>query len=232
MNINFETDFANVNHVNQLGAEKYTEFLSEYIKTKYDLPDHRKENGYENWDKLAVAFSAECENWKTEIEDTISNHMRAREIGNRLPTITDAKEWFSQISNENFTVIIEKSKTVDLANGNEETLELLSPWIEEAALGDVNYIKIWSNGNIYSYCGGEDDSASEIIGVNGSRGHKRCNISTGNTPSIIIGTEQCIEASEGAHFVVFDNNYWKIWDCATISLNKDGEIEIIHTYKE
>ncbi len=52
MNLDFDTNFYNVNHVNIFGAEKYTEFLADYLKENYDLPDRREDPTYESWDDL------------------------------------------------------------------------------------------------------------------------------------------------------------------------------------
>lgn len=50
LDLNYQTDFYNSKHVNYLGAEKYTEYLTKYIDENYDLPDRRGEAGYESWD--------------------------------------------------------------------------------------------------------------------------------------------------------------------------------------
>lgn len=47
--INYETDFSDVSHVNILGAEKYTSFLASYISEKYDLLDHRGDEAFSSW---------------------------------------------------------------------------------------------------------------------------------------------------------------------------------------
>ncbi len=51
LDLNWKTDFYNSKHVNFLGAEKYTDYLTEYLSENYDLADHRGEKGYESWDE-------------------------------------------------------------------------------------------------------------------------------------------------------------------------------------
>ncbi|MDO4544576.1 MAG: hypothetical protein Q4C25_00320 [Bacillota bacterium] len=51
LGLDWETDFYNSKHVNYLGAQKYTDYLTEYIAANYDLPDHRGEEGYESWEE-------------------------------------------------------------------------------------------------------------------------------------------------------------------------------------
>ena len=42
--------------MNYVGAEKYTRYLTAYLKAHYDLPDHRGEAGFESWDKAYKAY--------------------------------------------------------------------------------------------------------------------------------------------------------------------------------
>lgn len=51
MGITWETDFYNRNHTNYLGAQKYTDYFSRYLKSNYDLPDRRGDASYEAWDR-------------------------------------------------------------------------------------------------------------------------------------------------------------------------------------
>ncbi|MCB6992377.1 hypothetical protein LI177_02605 [bacterium 210820-DFI.6.37] len=50
MGLDYETDFYNAKHVNILGAEKYTDYLSAYIHEHYNLVDHRGDSVYKSWD--------------------------------------------------------------------------------------------------------------------------------------------------------------------------------------
>ncbi len=64
MGINFNTDFYNTNHVNIFGADKYTDFLSKYLKEKYNLPDKR------NIDKYSKEWNSLLDNWHYNINAT------------------------------------------------------------------------------------------------------------------------------------------------------------------
>ena len=63
MQLDFNTNFYDVNHANILGAEKYTYFLEKYIKENYILPDRRVDSNYKSWDKL-------LKNWHKQIDKT------------------------------------------------------------------------------------------------------------------------------------------------------------------
>lgn len=61
----FEEDFADYgSHTNAVGAEKCTEFLKNYLKARYALPDHRGDASYDSWDKS-------YELWKTRQNEAV-----------------------------------------------------------------------------------------------------------------------------------------------------------------
>ena len=63
MKLNFETDLYNYSHVNILGADKYTDFLCEYLIENYNLPDRREDENYQEWFDL-------LDNWHKQVEST------------------------------------------------------------------------------------------------------------------------------------------------------------------
>ena len=58
LGLDFDKDYYNSKHVNFIGAEKYTCYLTSYLKDHYDLPDHRGEAGYESWEDAFAAYEA------------------------------------------------------------------------------------------------------------------------------------------------------------------------------
>ncbi len=77
MQIDFSTNFYDVNHTNIFGAEKYTNFLEEYIKVNYDLPDRRNDDNYDSWDKL-------LSNWHKQIDKT----------KDKIKTMIEEEDWY------------------------------------------------------------------------------------------------------------------------------------------
>lgn len=56
--LDWKKDFYNSKHVNYIGAEKYTEYLAEYISEHYDMPDRRGDEKYESWNKAYEHYKA------------------------------------------------------------------------------------------------------------------------------------------------------------------------------
>lgn len=49
---NYHVDFADsAGHLNSAGARKITEYIGDYIVEHYDVPDHRGEEAYSNWER-------------------------------------------------------------------------------------------------------------------------------------------------------------------------------------
>lgn len=52
--LDFDTDMRDTDHVNNTGAVKVTEYLAQFLKSHYDIPDRRGQEGYEAWEQNAL----------------------------------------------------------------------------------------------------------------------------------------------------------------------------------
>lgn len=80
MNLNYKTDFYDFNHVNIYGADKYTEFLSKYIKDNYDIKDRRNDKNYSKWNGLLENWHAKEKSTKEKIDKIINRKGYYEEI--------------------------------------------------------------------------------------------------------------------------------------------------------
>ena len=61
-NLDYSTSFRdNGNHLNVYGATYTTNFLVNYISSHYNLPDHRNEAKYKNWNELVPIYEKHIE---------------------------------------------------------------------------------------------------------------------------------------------------------------------------
>lgn len=56
MGIDYLNDFIDAQHLNGYGAEKLTRYMADHVLEKFDLKDHRNEEGYEQWEKSYERF--------------------------------------------------------------------------------------------------------------------------------------------------------------------------------
>ena len=63
-NLNFNEDFNDWSHLNYKGATKYTRYLGQYLKDRYDLPDRRGDPKYYSWEMNAKYQDKEIYNFE------------------------------------------------------------------------------------------------------------------------------------------------------------------------
>lgn len=56
MGLDWKRDFYNSKHVNYIGAEKYTAYLTDYLMENYELPDRRGDKTYASWDEAYETY--------------------------------------------------------------------------------------------------------------------------------------------------------------------------------
>ena len=68
--VDYTVDFADsAGHLNAAGARKVTEYLGRYIKEHYDIPDHRGEAAYDNWERDHAVYTGQKNQTLREQED-------------------------------------------------------------------------------------------------------------------------------------------------------------------
>ena len=70
--LDFKTDMSDAAHANYFGGRKITDFLGAYINSNYDLPDHRGEKEYQNWDELYLQYIEAQNNFEAAFYDSLS----------------------------------------------------------------------------------------------------------------------------------------------------------------
>lgn len=227
--LDFEVDFSDTNHVNYFGAIKYTEYLTNYIKENYEIPDHRGEEYYAKWENDYETFASLEEQWYTELTDIIASHLEAKEIGQSLSSISDFNLWYQNIQNQNrenrnFTVMIRKNNDM-----NDIIINLgLSSFISEYGIdmSKEHYIGVWSGKKCLFSTNG-DDSADVKIGVNRGRGSDKCKITTGADSQFMINDVDYSKTYPGIQVVIYDNNYKIIVDNVVIQVDVEGNIDLV-----
>lgn len=53
MGLDFSVDYMDNCHMNYQGSEKFTRYLAEYLKARYELSDHRGDSTYQSYDTMA-----------------------------------------------------------------------------------------------------------------------------------------------------------------------------------
>ncbi len=62
--LDIKNDYYNTTHTNVLGAEKFTKFFVDYLNVNYDLPNHRLDDNYRQW-------NTDLSEWKQQEKNNI-----------------------------------------------------------------------------------------------------------------------------------------------------------------
>lgn len=116
-------DFADTGHLNVHGAEKVSRYLADYLKTHYDLPDHRGDPAYASWDRSSRHFASLT----------------------GLPKTTDVMDFISSASDPNLLTVI-------LSGGAMEYPLTLPEEFRSAAasIGLLHFPEITGKGSYYA----------------------------------------------------------------------------------
>nr|WP_302167814.1 hypothetical protein [uncultured Schaedlerella sp.] len=106
MDVDFSCDFYNGNHMNCIGAEKYTEFLEEYIELTYRLTDHRGDVQYDDWNEEYNRFQKEENVARKNTEVLIKEVQDGIDMAEIMRTTANAAEWGTLAQNDAFEVVI------------------------------------------------------------------------------------------------------------------------------
>lgn len=226
MNIDFAQDFYNRDHVNNIGAEKYTNFLEKYLCENYSLPDHRGDGQYSEWDELALEFGNTLQSGQNTIFNMIAQADEAVALKSTITDSNNFASWSNLVNDSRYTIAAVGNGTF-FEKASYESKKLLN----ELGLSDLhfrdNYINI--------------SSATVTVAAN-SQGEESCTVKIGNVQqqvpcaventnqacSIVIDGKECSRKDpEGLNVVVFDNYYRTIIDSVCLKCNEGGAIEIL-----
>lgn len=222
MGIDFSQDFYNTNHINSLGAEKYTAFLESYLMENYSLPDHRNDGKYAEWNKLAQEFINKAEESKSKVRVQIAEANEAIELGETIRKADDFKEWATLVDDSRYSIIVVGNEQT-LLNLNDCDRKLVNRLGMSEIVGKKECIEIITSGTLIA----SNSNGEESITTNIGNMPAVCVVDiTDQTNSIRINDRECSQQSqEGLNIVIFDNYYGTIIDSVVCS-GVEGDIHI------
>lgn len=225
MAINFSSDFYNQDHVNILGAEKYTDFLAQYLKEHYVLPDRRDDVEYTKWQE---DYEKYCHSLKSGIENAqkkvaVLNELQKTKI--ELQKMSDGYEWIEMADDEGLTLFIVKNQkeTRKLLPQAKLALEHLN--ITDEIMEKDTYLGIYQGGeSIYStteereHLGRIEEAWVEYL------------ISVGEDSTIQVGDLKLdIPVQQQGYYVIVLNNITgNVVDYVSLDILENGELNLKH----
>lgn len=227
MGINFSRDFYDVNHVNSLGAEKYTDFLGKYLCKNYGLSDHRDDEQYTDWNEKAFEFIKTMENDMSSVINIITEAEDVNTLNENIITTDEFGIWSNLISyDKRYTIV---------AVGDGDSFDMISSdnkkYLYNLGMSDLygreNYINISSVGSAILLNSEEQYECTVPIGNEHFPVSCVVDNSKQKRSIKIDGMEYSLRDTEGVNIVVYDNNFRNMVDSVVIKGQEDGSISII-----
>lgn len=221
MGLDFSGDFSDAHHTNVLGADKFTDFLGNYLAENYDLPDRRNDPAYEAWHVVYENYREDSDVIREKASAEVTARNQALENGEKLRKTKNPLQWLSLADNDEFTLFILGDNPAENAPSLESRLVMKhfgvegSFWKRPFAL--VFNEKIKQRGIEKSFTGkvGAEElsytiSAKDAIKIQ------------------IDGTDYTEGSPEGIYIVVFNNSLSQVVDQITLTVTPDGSLAIQH----
>lgn len=221
MGIDFSTDFYHVNHVNSLGARKYTDFLGNYLSQNYNLPDHRDDINYREWQTLAENYILTADSSHATVQNMIESANEAYEIAQNIKKTYDFTEWAALVNDERFTVITAGNCGFKATDVKPQYTSSLS-WLNlDDIYGVENYIKIVRKADVI----GSNENGVPSITFDIGHFLQKVSCTVDNYSIYIDGIDYSCGDSSNINMVVFDNYHRTIVD-AIYLYAEDGNVKI------
>lgn len=225
IDLDFETDIYDCNHVNCLGARKYTEQFAAYLHEHYSLKDHRNDDSFSTWEELyQEGYLPFMEVSRDRIEKEAESIKAALNQEAAIRSSEDVSEWLSLTKNPNLTILF----SLNAQSEKEKTAyRLCFDRFKKFSEATQECVGTITNGEISFYEGSK--AFSGTINMPTGVPQIKYTISRDCADSIICVNEKEYKNEEknGIHAVVFNNNTREIIDTVRI-LEYDGNIELIH----
>lgn len=230
MGIDFRTDFYDTEHVNILGARKFTSLLASYLAEHYDLPDHRGDSKYDYWNSEYKEYCEYERNSIIRLQGMIDEKEQMIENEKIMRNTQNPIEWLSIANNYNVSLLILREKPLS-AEPSLESLMILKTFglSRDSLLNESPYIGYYSGESRFASMS-EKEYSGVLDNMWGERDDVKYSISVENTPQIIINGKNFYTDfyKGGVHIVVLDKNTGEVADSAIIDLSPIGDLEIYH----
>lgn len=231
MGLDFSVDMKNINHVNSVGAEKYTNFLAGYIVQNYTIPIRgdgtETEENFLQWDTDYEYFAEELEQEKKRVYQAVEEKQAALKIAETMKDCDNFTEWSLKAQNEHYTVIVCVNwDEVDERNIEVDDMQSLKVWGISDSLKE-HYLYICSGTDIICQINQTVEiESSNWIGVIDGLGQMQCNALIGDEILLEVGDNTFHKPDSGIQFVLVDNDIKEVIDSFELIIDENGSVQM------
>jgi len=224
--IDFTSDMKDRNHVNLLGAKKFTEFFAKYLTEHFDLPDHRGESSsvWNEWNALYEKYDVYLKEKEKILQAVVRSEKQTREAQKRMVLSQDAFEWLMLAKNERYTLVMLANESFEHRPSPKGMAALSAFGYERAYLDESNPVLIvYRDGVRYS-----SNSEMQYDGLLPET-QRGCSIVSGEHPQICVGGANYLESYPGGLCIAAVNNLTNdTFDKVSIAVEADGSLTLTH----
>lgn len=226
MGLDYRTDFYDTNHVNILGAEKYTHFLANYLTEHYDLPDHRGDDAYTDWGSAYEDYTKQAVQLKEQTWDIIRGKEETLKKEETICETTEPLEWLSMTDDPNLVLLFDKKEIENpLSYTSLAALKHLG-LSAELLSSDADHIGVYSGSLLYA--GALTEKYSNMIDMMWDTMDDVPYSITEN--SICVQDQEFLTEQHGITCVIVDKNTREVVDYALLDVGPKGELELAHLH--
>lgn len=221
MELDFSKDFFNGNHTNCFGAEKYTQFLEDYIVEHYDMPNHSKEQDFAQWSEEYKRFAEEEKTCKEAVVKMQENYSERLKIAERVRQTEDFAQWYVMIDDASYTLLLAQEGTGMSANSFEDRKVLQTWGITGSSKDSIRVVcdseVVFSNaeGKETVYEGSIDRPLWQLT-------WSYAIDNTDGKASVMVSGEEYSRGEEGINIVVLDHETGRVADSVTVRVAESG----------
>lgn len=220
MGIDFTQDFYNARHVNALGANKFTDYVAAYLTENYDLPDHRGDSNYEDWNELYKKYIRAKERTLNKLIVSVEAYEKTVETQQKMQQAQEPAEWVEEAKNSEIAVLAVANKSP--AGLSEESRKVLKELgARESYLDGTKAVLqvLYNNGVQYSATDKEDKEGkigSEEI---------RYRLSTDGKIRLSVEGENYYDTAKGGiQMLAVNLRSGEVFDKVYLSVAEDGSL--------
>ena len=213
MDIDFYSDFYNGNHVNAVGAEKYTAFLADYIHKNYSVPSVTDNAMVELWASEYEYYETCQKEAAIIVQQRVANAEMVKTRCMELKEAQNLASWSLTSQDPNIVLLIAQSGIIDPIKESDDATALCRWGFTDAPSGKIAVI---TDTKI------TDEGSNKLEGTLDIWETTSYSVYADNNRSVITvdGTEYIL-CGNGIQIVAFDNCHRKVADAVQIRFEND-----------
>ena len=222
LGIDFSTDFGDSHHMNIWGATKFTNFIANYLKEHYDLPDRRNDPDYAAlWETAYETYQPIAEKAGNKVAQSVEAKERAIAGFDRMKQTEDLLEWLALADNEEMTLFVLSGTPAGNEPSAENKLLLRSIGVADK-YWDSSFAVVYQNEVIWQ---GEKKTFTGVLGG----AEIPYKISVKSVPVLEVGdVSYADESFAGVQIAAYSNSLNKMIDRIGLTIQPDGTIVLTH----